>query len=334
MSYAIDVRARSSRFLGVDIERGYERFGITIDELPGSNDLEGKRRDDVPVVLDLKFGWEQVEKAEHNVQLKVYVTARAWERGAETVEGRIVKFDQEGNARIDRHEFDQLAIDLFADELEEGVDRVRKTELVYLAGHMPTVKIGPWCKYCPGMAHCPEHFKLARAMLPELVDIDARLATLSPVERGQAWLRLQSIFKLGERIEKALNALAIQEPYPTSDWKEVRANRSTSRTLDQGAAIALLHAKGATDAEVAALYRVTETERVGEFNQPGKKAPRGKAKKRVLPMVVDGFGEDYDRRAEEVRELAARLGTEAMTEEGQSLSVEEMQALVAGGSEP
>jgi hypothetical protein len=281
VAYAIDVRARSARELGLNIGRAYHRYRITPDEIVGSDDIEGVRIDGVPVVIDLKFGYERVAPCEVNAQMLTYCLARALVTDAPEVEGRIEYIAPDGKVWIDSHLFTAFDLDGFGNELEDAFDRVAAATTVYLAGGELNVATGDHCRYCGAMESCPAYTKLARAMLDEAMTLEARLGTLSLEQAGAAWRKAKEIEKLLDRVLAALKSRAAQEPLPLGDGKCVKEISYESGSFDRDGALLLLKAKGATDNEVAGLYRKYMVKSVREGNMPGVKVKRS-AKPRAL----------------------------------------------------
>lgn len=281
VAYAIDPFRRTARELGVDIQRRYHEHGITPDELPGSNDLEGTRIDDVPVIVDLKFGWERVTAAEENAQLHVFAAAKAWMLNVPEVEVRIAYVRPSGKVELDSATIGRLEIDCFADEVEDAIVRSREMRRRYLAGGPVDVNPGPHCRWCGGMENCSAYTSLARSMLSDLSDVEARLTLLTPEQAGNAYNLMARAALILERVENALKARAKQEPIPVADGKVLRAISYPQAKFSQTAAVDLLKTKGASEEELAGLYTIAQVEQVRVTNVPGQKAPKKKRVKAV-----------------------------------------------------
>lgn len=282
VAYAIDVRARTARELGQNIGRHYERHAITVDEMVGSDDIEGTRIDGVPVVLDMKFGYERVAPCEVNAQMLTYCLARYLLTGAPEIEGRICYVAPEGSIWVDSYTFTAFDLDGFADELEDAFDRVAGARRVYLAREDLNVATGEHCRYCGAMESCPAYVKLARAMLPEALTLEAAVETLTLDQAGVAWRKARDIEKLLDRVLEALKARARQEPLPLGDDKCVKEISYETGSFNREGALALLKAKGATDEEVGMLYTKALIKSVREGNLPGVKRKRAAVKPRAL----------------------------------------------------
>lgn len=286
VAYAIDVRARTARELGQNIGRHYERHAITDDEMVGSDDIEGMRIDGIPVVLDMKFGYERVAPCEVNAQMLTYCLARAIVTGAPEVEGRIAYVAPEGTIWVDSHTFTAFDLDGFANELEDAFDRVASARRVYVAGGDLNVATGEHCRYCGAMESCPAYVKLARAMLPEALALEAAVETLTLDQAGAAWRKARDIEKLLNRVLDALKARARQEPLPLGDDKCVKEIAYEAGSFNREAALSLLKARGATDDEVGMLYTKTLIKSVREGNMPGVKRKRVAKPRALKPKEV------------------------------------------------
>jgi CRISPR/Cas system-associated exonuclease Cas4 (RecB family) len=264
-AYAINPRKLSARLLGLDIGRDYTAHNLTVDEVPGSDDIEGMYYE-TPAVLDAKFGFERVAPAEDNIQLKLYCAARAWITGAEEVEGRICYVKPSGNVQVDSHLFDRFELDAFAMEAERTLDEVAEARRVYLAGVVPQVNPGEHCKNCGAIDVCPAQVKLARAMVTEAdalgvnlsdIELRTRIESLTLEQAGAAWKKMRQIGTLLDRVETALKARAAQYPLPLGNGKEVRPVTYEKESFVQARALQMLRDKGATEGEISTIYRTT-----------------------------------------------------------------------------
>lgn len=275
VAYALDVVGRTARELGVNIARGYTGIGDV--ELPGSCDIEGTRFDDVPVVLDIKTGWEPVAPCAENPQIMFFAWVRMLLTGAPAVEGRIAYVREDGSVRLDSHTFERFDLECFADGLEEMAGLVIATRRAYAAGATVQVARGSHCRYCEAMPFCPAFTQLARTMATDLVDVRASIAELTPAQAGVAWSKAKAVETLLEEVLDALKERARLAPIPTPEGKLVKAIPMKGREFfDTQAAIAMLRAKGATADEVGTLYRVGPPgEQIRAVNPP--KTRRGRA---------------------------------------------------------
>jgi hypothetical protein len=277
VSYALNVRDRTARELGVNIGRDYARFELDEWDVVGTLDIEGTRIDDVPVIDDLKSGWVDVTPLDENGQQRFFGAVKYVMTGSPDVEIRIAKLLEDGTIRPKSHTLTAFDSEEFIDELEKGVSRVHEARRIYLAGGTPNVTMGDHCRYCESMASCPAYSRLALAVVGETTELAKSVATITPVQRGLAWTKARALEDILESVLKALKAAARQEPFPVGEGKVVRAVASGSSSFDVGAATALLRSFGASEAQISGLYRRTSFDVIRETNAPGVKRAKKKA---------------------------------------------------------
>jgi hypothetical protein len=284
-AFAINPRTLTARFLGNNIGREYGRFSITKDEIAGSSDIDGTDPyySGRPTVIDLKFGWNRVEPAADNPQLKTYAAALAWISGADEVCGRICYVNPSGNVLVDEAVYDRFALDAFALELEAALDEIVIARRVLAGGGVPTVSPGDHCVNCPALDCCPAQVTLARAMVREVdalggglsdIELRARIESLSIDQAGAAMKKGRYLEDLLERVMKALRVRAMQEALPSSPGKEYHKVSFPKETFSQNRALAMLRMKGASEGEVATLWNTTIVDQVREGNIPSAKRRR------------------------------------------------------------
>lgn len=275
-AYALDPFARTARFLGVDVGRGYDRFGLTADEVPGSLDIDGEEFDGTPNVIDLKTGYQDVPDAEDNGQGLFFGAVKYIITGSPRVRFRVCKLKPDGTViETSSHVYTALELDSFLDEYETALTLARAARAIYKSGGVPDVSTGDHCRYCEAMEACPAYTSLARAMVASTEDLESRVATLTLSEAGQAWRKAKRIEAMLDRVLEALKDRARQEPLPTEDGKAVRPVTFERSSFDQHSALALLGALGATPQAIASLYRTTTVEQIKECNdQSTRRVPR------------------------------------------------------------
>jgi hypothetical protein len=273
VAYAWDVDARTARELGVNIGRNYD---VEVGEIAGTNDIEGVRIDDIPVVCDVKTG-DAVTRCEDNAQMLYHALVRRQRTRAREVQARILYIGHDGSVNVDQSTFDRATLDAFADELAECADAVGEAELeIERYGYAPVSK-GPWCKYCPAMSACPAFVGLARAQVVELDDMVTRIAAFTPEQQGQAWVIAKQAETLAEAVLEALKGLARQSPIPLPDGSIVRPVQVMRDDFNRAAAVALLRKLGASSADVSALFKKHQVEQIRRIAAPKVR----KAKPRV-----------------------------------------------------
>lgn len=202
VAYAIDVKARKVRRIGVGIERNYGP--LEPYEIPGTIDLicyvDGKLR-----VVDFKSR-TRVEDAATNLQIMAAVVAVSAETGEDEATGGLWYLNDDWT---DFAEFTALDAAAYYAERVAMFDRVRKARDAYENGQVPEVHTGSWCQYCPAMHHCPAKTRLALAAIGQLTDIRQSIATMSPEQAGHAWEKVDEINALLKPIEEALKERVI-----------------------------------------------------------------------------------------------------------------------------
>lgn len=287
MAYAIHPDTMEVRELGSNLGRNYP--ATPEGWIVGTNDIEGTRTiDGTPVAIDIKSGLE-VTAAEENPQIRFHALARHLMTGAPSVEGRIAYVREDGRVFLDAHPFDAFDLQAYADQMADGRDRMRRAVERFAAGEPLAVSSGGWCKYCPAMAACPRYTALARSALPTLQDlvqggdvdaVKARFAVMSVEEQGRAWQIVAEIGRLQETMHDALKALAKQRGIPLGNGKIVREVAGTTSRFNQGRAVEALRKRGATDAEIEALWEEKESSSVRVTNDPS--VPK-KRNRRMVP---------------------------------------------------
>jgi hypothetical protein len=265
MAYALDVETDSVRELGSNLGRHYPTLGPM--EIGGTDDIEGMRIDDVPVVVDVKTG-QPVTRCQDNAQIKFFARVLQLRTGASEVEGRLAYVREDGSITRDTWTFSAFELDSFGDDLAEVVRRVLSARVRLARGETLSVRSGDHCGYCPAMSACPRYTALARTMVEDVNDIAARLDAMTPEQQGVAWEKARAIEKLLGVVVDGLKALARQSPIPLASGKLVKETKSHATSFQQGPALALLREHGVTDEEIAGLYRVTPTFPVREVSGP------------------------------------------------------------------
>ena len=283
VAYVLDPVARTAREVGVNIGRDYARYQKAPGELAGTDDLEGASFTGTPVILDVKSGYQPVTPCAENAQMAFYCAAKALVTGATYVEGRIARIRPSGEVALDCHTFTRFDLDVFLDDVEEALERIARERTVYLIAGEHSVSTGDWCRHCHAMSHCQEYVTLARTMVADLTDIEARVGELTLAQAGAAWHKASQAEALLKRIFAALEARARQEPLPSSYGKVVREISYETQRFSQEKALALLEEKGASPEEVAGLYGTNVVRSVRETSDPNtpKRARATKKRKEV-----------------------------------------------------
>jgi hypothetical protein len=253
VGYAANVDTGAVRSLGEVEARAYpEPEG---PEVMGTEDLEGVTAlTGMAVTSDLKFGHAGATEAEHNPQVTFFARARSMLLEVPEVVGSVLHVAEDGSVHVDRHVFEWVDLDAFGYELSDTVVAVERAEEVVASGETPDVHPGPWCGYCPSAPLCPAQTALARAMLPELEAIEARVTAMTRDEGGAAFVKLQRVKAIVERVADGLKTLQRNVgPLPVSPGKVWRPIMVKQTRFDRDAALALMRELGASEERIAAL---------------------------------------------------------------------------------
>ncbi len=259
-AYVVDVKARTSVFLGHDIGRDYAgKLGRELGdyELGVSLDVDGYTHNGaVPWIRDFKFGiyhswW----------QLYVQAMAIMWLSNDFTeVDAGFYFVDVRDDDVWVTEQVEVLyAIDIDerATEIMAAFDKARDLEEQYgeNTSEMPTVE-GKWCQYCGAFPHCPSKWKLAKSLLE--MDVIGSVAAMTLEQCGAAWKKLGVIEK--NIIDKTKDALKVrmrsEGGFPLEHGKKLAVLQMPGRaSLDKPAVVALLLSKGVTQDEIQALTK-------------------------------------------------------------------------------
>ena len=194
--------------------------------------------------------------------------------GASEVDARIIYVREDGGIKLDSWTFDVFTLEEFADELDVMLGRVTRARLAVAQGDV-RVSTGSHCAYCPAMPACPAHTALARSMMGDVDILHAQLAAMTPEQRGNAWDKARTIERVLGNVLDGLKALAHQEEFPLPNGQTVKEIPFARSAFNQGAAIALLRGKGATDEEIGLLFsefKGTQIRAVGKATKKDRAA--------------------------------------------------------------
>ena len=258
VAYAVDVRARTARFLGINVARDYEAAALAAGaplgewEVPGSLDLEGVRLGDSrEVVVDVKSGFQDVTDPEENGQGLFFGAAKMLTKGVDEVDFRIAKLKPNGRIFPMRATYTRWDVDAYLDTLERALVRSKDARRVYLSRGVPEVTEGPWCRYCPAANACPAKTNLARNMLSTVTAIDEAIAAMSKEDAGRAYETAHDrVAPVLERILEALKDRARLEPLPLPDGRILREAPYEKDQQVFSEAVALARELGATEEQV------------------------------------------------------------------------------------
>lgn len=262
-AYVVNVEKRTSRYLGRNIKRQYEKaLGRRLEpfEICCSLDVKGRATQRL-WLRDFKFGitsswW----------QLYIQAMALLWLPGIidehEVDAGFVFIEDRDDNITLTTDEATLYLVDLDqrADDMMEAFNVAERLEHELEQGvtnhsSLRTVQ-GRWCTYCGAFPHCPSKWKLAKSMLS--LDIVDNIAALTVEQCGDAWLKLAEIKKnIVKKTEDALKErMRAEGGFPLPDGKLLKVLPMAGRLgFDKEGAIELLKRLGATEDEIVPLIK-------------------------------------------------------------------------------
>lgn len=235
-SYAYSPAARTSRYLGLDIGRGYQ---VEAHEVAGTIDLVATwpHDEEPPLVIDWKTG-HHPPRARGNGQLLLGALSVWCAHRTSSVRTAIVHIDDAGAWHVDEHVLDR-------DALEEGAERVMRWHAAaetareqVLAGVVPDVTMGPHCRYCSAIASCPGQAGALRMLLGgEPLQLDV----VTAADAGRAWQLATDARRALDEVERSLRARVDAEgSLPLPDGSIVRPVDVTRESLDVSRALAVV----------------------------------------------------------------------------------------------
>lgn len=254
VAYALDVERERVRVIGRRIGRAYgtlapSEIALTIDAVV--------MFDQGVTVADWKSR-KRVTPAVRNLQIRAGVVAVMKTHAVGEVTGALGYLD---DGEVDSHPFDAFDAANFWDEMRGVLARVRRAEAAVAEGKHVEVHTGPWCEYCPAIAYCPAHTRLALAMLGELDDVEKQIAFMTPEQCGRAWDLLKQAKAIVDRVDVSLRTRAKQDVIPLAGGKRLAMVEGTRRSVDSKAAVArIVELGGKTDD----LYKVAHYTQVRE----------------------------------------------------------------------
>lgn len=173
------------------------------------------------VLLDWKTGrQEELARASVNLQIRTYAATALLAYGWESVRYGLIRVDG------DRPYWDMAEMDwLGAQEVLEEVRVLRGTAVVAVEanaanGGLPSLRLGPWCDWCPSARFCPARTRGVLALLDGTAGrAVSEASTMSPEAAGELYSRLLAAEDAVKTMLADLKALAKQVPLPLPSGK-------------------------------------------------------------------------------------------------------------------
>lgn len=206
---AIAILERIPEGASVEVPLSYEVDGRAV--LTGHADVLAVLPDTV-LLADWK-GWEDVERAERNWQVRSYAAMAAAQHGKDRAIVMIV-YVREGKAPwFDVAEMDGIELAAVLEDVLALETRIASERAKVTAGVMPDVAEGAWCKYCPAAHVCPAKTALIRQLVSgeTAARVDG-IGALTDEECAVAWEEVDRHMALLKRMKSALIARAAMAP--------------------------------------------------------------------------------------------------------------------------
>jgi hypothetical protein len=180
-------------------------------EIAGTFDLVGVSAD-ACYLGDYKgaHGWLPAPSASRQLGLGALCLARIYNK--ETAHVEYIRLLDDGNSIPWRAEMDGFALDAVGDEIRAVMALVPPLRARILAGEVPNVVEGGWCRYCSARFNCPPKTAMVRAVIS---DPPVPYSTgITPENAREAYLMLRKAKDAVKIFEAGLYAYAKLERIP------------------------------------------------------------------------------------------------------------------------
>jgi hypothetical protein len=263
VALAVNVACGTVRFLGRNIGRRYGE--LLPSEIPTSIDVLGRDKSDPAgkaYVLDYKTGFRDVEPPHRNAQLRFQALAVARWMCVSQVRVGIVTFDDDGEPVYKTDDID--AFDL--DDIEQEARHTYQAAVAAVGSQ--SVRIGPWCRYCPArMVSCPAMRAFVEMTLGSVSAADAAESATALLHHGNAGdvyhqacvLRDASDLMLG-----VVRDLARTKPVDLGGGVELVVQEYDATTIDPEVARPVLERYGGAAAIKQTVSKAAIKEHIGD----------------------------------------------------------------------
>lgn len=193
VAFGLDLADGRAWEIGRSIGREYGE--VPVFAICGTADAVGVG-DDAVIVIDYK-GPGNRTPARRSVQLRFLALAACRAYGKERALVMRIRLGDDGAVYRDSHSYDLLDLDGFELELRERLVAAKRTEIAE----------GPWCQYCPAMAHCPAKALLAVQVAEgRILDEPVAHLPLTPTRAGLVYERMKAAKAFLAHLERAVMA--------------------------------------------------------------------------------------------------------------------------------
>jgi len=257
MAFALNVQDRTARLLGKDLDRDYGQ--LEPHEVPLTIDVVAKLEDSTPVEIDWKSG-RSIGELDAHWQRRLSAAALMFYFDSVSAVSRVGYIREDGRVDPDHTEFNYIDACNFCDTVLEAMKRVEEAKKLIADRRLPTVHPSESnCNYCPAATYCPYQTETIRASVGQVAWLENGVELLDPSQRGQAWTIAKRMAKVSEDVIAKLKKMADLEPIALEDGKVVAPGEIEKSGFDAGAARGLLLRLGATEDQMAKLYRKYRT---------------------------------------------------------------------------
>jgi len=180
------------------------------------------------VLVDFK-GPKRATAAKDNLQLAFYGYCIATERGLRRIEVELRHIEDDGGIFTDRATLDEWDLDAVPARLRKIADRVTAAREAVREGRVPEMSLGDQCHYCPAQRVCPAQIAALRELFDETEKAELGLVGLTPELAGKAWVRVEAVIGLAERIKATLRERVLTEgslPLPEGKLVPLKMSRT------------------------------------------------------------------------------------------------------------
>lgn len=248
--FALHLKSGTSRYLG----RGRDSMKYRKpDELGGIVDLWGRLVNGALCVLDYKTG-RNIGPIKESMQMRACALAVARANNETSIVTCVAYIDVAGELDVKQVLFTERELNAIEIELFDLMEKYYKAELMVKQGLIPSTTVGDHCGWCKSKYTCPAQTSLIRGALGDMERIKAQMAVLTPIQLGQAWIKVNMIEDLVECVKNAIKVAVQDQPIPTTDGKALQMKHGEKYSFFSNKdAIKLLKKKGATDEEISKL---------------------------------------------------------------------------------
>lgn len=160
------------------------------------------------LVVDFK-GPKRVTPARDNLQLAFYALCVARLRGLRTIDVELRHIEEDGSIYADSATLDEWDLDAAEGRISRVVAGVVEAREAVARGVDPQMLLGQHCGYCPCAPVCPAQTRLLREFLDESSRESQPVSGLTAEMAGAAYLRVEAVISIAERLKAALRERAI-----------------------------------------------------------------------------------------------------------------------------